>query len=441
MKKKSFLILLFSLNLTIFGQNYVSYFTGNSTDTLTQPYGGICLMGGATDNDEAIKWLLKKANGGDVLVLRTSGSNGYNNYMYSSLGVSVNSVETIVFNNRTASYDNYIQQKINQAEAIWIAGGNQWNYVSYWRNSPVDSLINKAIKTRNIAIGGTSAGMAILGGLYFTAQNGTVTSSSALSNPFNSKVTVDSASFISNKYLSHIITDTHYDDPDRKGRHVVFLSRILIDYGIKAKGIACDEYTAVCLDTNGIAVVYGNHPTYDDNAYFIQTNCELSSITPENCTSGNPLNWNLGNKAIKVYSVKGTVAGTNYLDLKDWQTGFGGTWENWFVNNGILIQQSGNQPNCNGVSVSEIRKHNSTEIYPNPSSGEITINFKKTKSIPKSLKILNSLGQTKRIINEISTNELKLRIDKLPTGIYFIEFTFYDNSKQIKKLIISSNTF
>ena len=44
-----------------------------------------------------------------------------------------------------------------------------------------------------------------------------------------------------------VITDTHYDDPDRKGRHVVFLSRILNDYATIGKGIACDEYTAVCM--------------------------------------------------------------------------------------------------------------------------------------------------------------------------------------------------
>jgi len=107
---------------------------------------------------------MHKANRGDVLVLRASGSDGYNNYMYSGLGISVNSVETIVFNNSSASSEAYIHQKIQQAEAIWFAGGDQWDYVSYWRNSPIDSLINVALANRNIVIGGTSAGMAIQGG-------------------------------------------------------------------------------------------------------------------------------------------------------------------------------------------------------------------------------------------------------------------------------------
>ena len=49
----------------------------------------------------------------------------------------------------------YIQNKIMKAEAVWFAGGNQWNYVSYWRDSPIDSLVNDAMQNRNIVIGVT----------------------------------------------------------------------------------------------------------------------------------------------------------------------------------------------------------------------------------------------------------------------------------------------
>ncbi len=200
----------------IIGQNYTSYFTGNTTDIATSPSGGLCLMGGATEDDNAMKWFLQRANGGDVLVLRTTGSNGYNSYLYSGLGVTVNSVETIVFNNVSASTEPYIIQKIQQAETIWFAGGDQWSYISYWRNTPVENAINQAISQRNIVIGGTSAGMAIQGKYYFSAQNGSVTSSTALPNPFSNLVTVDSTHFIENYFLKNTITDTHFDNPIEK---------------------------------------------------------------------------------------------------------------------------------------------------------------------------------------------------------------------------------
>ena len=217
-----------------------------------------------------------------------------------SLGAPVNSVESIVFNNPSASYEPYVQEKIQHAEAIWFAGGDQWKYVSYWRNTPVDSLINLAIQQRNVVVGGTSAGMAVLGKYYFSAQHGTVTSAEALANPYNSRVKVDSAKFLSCNYMSNVITDTHFDNPDRRGRLDVFLARIYTDYGVFAKGIACDEYTAVCVDLNGIAKVYGGYPAYDDNAYFVQNNCELAVQAPENCTPGNPLTGYLGGEAVKV---------------------------------------------------------------------------------------------------------------------------------------------
>jgi cyanophycinase-like exopeptidase len=436
--KYSFVLFLYHLlfGFEVYCQSYTSYLTGNNADLQTIPSGGVCLMGGATEDDNAMIWFLQRANGGDVLVLRASGSDGYNDYMYSQLGVNLNSVETIVFNSSTAASEPYIHQKIKQAEAIWFAGGDQWDYISYWRNNEVDSLINNAISNRHIVIGGTSAGMAIQGGFYFSAQNGTVTSSTTLSNPYDNNVTVDSLSFISNEFLHDVITDTHYDDPDRKGRHVVFLARILLDFGIEAKGIACDEYTAVCIDTNGIARVFGGYPTYDDNAYFIMPNCELSSVLPENCSLGNPLNWNLGNAALKVYSVKGTANGSNTFDLNNWQTGTGGVWENWYVDNGVLYESPTSQPNCSLLSIPQLNENKVFKIYPNPSTDKISIEFNHLESIPETLKILAPNGQIKKKLTIAKSKKMQLEVSDLPSGVYFIEVSYKDRNNSIDKLII-----
>tara|TARA_R110002050_G_scaffold49818_10_gene115584 strand:- start:11108 stop:12394 length:1287 start_codon:yes stop_codon:yes gene_type:complete len=427
---------MLGLNRSALSQNYNSYLTGSAVDLKVDPSGGLCLMGGASEDDNAMTWFLQQANGGDILVLRASGSDGYNNYLYSNLGISVNSVETIVFNDSSAANEAYIHQKIQEAEAIWMAGGDQWDYISYWRNNSIDSLINDAIANRNIVIGGTSAGMAIQGGFYFSAENGTVTSASALANPFTTNITVDSSSFISSPYLSEVITDTHYDNPDRKGRHLVFLARILVDYGIAAKGIACDEYTAVCIDTNGIAKVFGGYPSYDDNAYFIQTNCELPNVTPENCSAGNPLDWNLGNEAIKVYAVKGTSSGANTFDLNDWETGTGGVWENWYVDQGLLQQQAGLALNCNSVSVSQLGKIDKIQLHPNPAIDFVIIKFDPTDSRPQSLKIVNQLGQVIKQIRLSGSDEIQLTTRDLRSGLYSVEIKYSNDSIRVEKLVV-----
>jgi len=415
-RMKAILILLTVLPLAAFSQSYTSYFTGSATDLVSSPQGGICLMGGATEHDEAMKWFLQRADGGDILVLRASGSDGYNDYLYSQLGISVNSVETIVFNNASASYDSYVQQKIAAAEAIWFAGGDQWDYTSYWRNTAVDSLINIGLAQRNIVIGGTSAGMAIQGGIYFSAENGTVTSSTALSNPYDFRVTADSTSFLKNDILSDVITDTHYDNPDRKGRHAVFLARIYTDYGIVGKGIACDEYTAVCIDENGLASAYGEWPTYDENVYFIQPNCELQDFSPEDCSVGNPLEWNHNGDALKVYHIKATMNGENTFDLSDWTTGVGGTWKNWRVTNGVLQEIVGDPLSCSSAGITEAKKAQ-IRIYPNPVSEFLQIDGLHTLEGLKSLHLFNVSGKLVGAI-DVQSNQAEFDMRNLSEGMY-----------------------
>jgi len=423
------------LSLVLTAQNYTSYFTGNTTNIVTNPSGGVCLMGGASEDDNAMKWFLQRANGGDVLVLRATGTNGYNNYLYSTLGIPVNSVETIVFHNQAASFEPYIHQKIQQAEAIWIAGGDQWNYISYWRNSPIDSLINLAINQRNVVIGGTSAGMAIQGKYYFSAQIGTVNSATALANPFHPNITVDSTSFIRNNFLQNVITDTHFDNPDRKGRLTSFLARIYTDYGVFAKAIACDEYTAVCIDNNGIAKVFGGFPSYDDNAYFIQTNCELPFQAPEVCVANTPLTWNLSSQALKVYRIKGNSTANNSFDLTNWQNASGGQWFNWSVNNGVFSEQIGNPINCNLVSI-----YNSAEnqfvAFPNPTADKLYLKKLENYFTDCNVEVYNSLGIKIVVpVLQTSTELVELDFSALPAGFYFIKMYSDKNALSFYKIL------
>ena len=350
---KQLLAIFIITSLEVTGQSFNSYFIGNELDVTVTSLGGICLMGGAAEDDNAMKWFLERANGGDVLVIRTSGSDGYNNYLYNDLGTEVNSVETIVFNTPLGSNSSYIHDKIQKAEAIWIAGGDRWDYVNYWRGTPVDSLINIAISERNITIGGTSAGMAVLGGTYFSAQNGTVTSQTALNNPFDQNITIDNTSFFNLPILSNVITDTHFDDPDRKGRHAVFMARMQENASETVRGIACDEYTAICIDETGIASVFGDYPSYNDFAYFLQVNCEHLENTSEVLAENTPLTWYINNEAIKVFKVPGKTNGSGYLNLNNWSEGVGGSWLNWSIEDGVLNTQGCPPISCNTESVEE----------------------------------------------------------------------------------------
>ncbi|WP_299211559.1 cyanophycinase [uncultured Aquimarina sp.] len=298
---------------------------GDPTDVTPQTSAGTLLMGGSTDVDEAMVWMINKSGGGDIVVLRASGTDAYNQYLF-DLG-TVNSVETLLINSRTKANNTDVETTIRNAEAVFIAGGDQYDYVSYWKDTKVESALNYLRNTKKVLIGGTSAGCAIQGGIYFDASNGTITSREALRNPYDSYLTLQKHNFIDNPFLRDVITDTHYDNPDRRGRHVTFLARINKDWGIRGKGIGIDERTAVCIDENGKARVFGVGYAFFLNQY---------GSAPERCVSRQSLDWYRNRRAVEVYKVSGNASGSNYFWLDTWDNGSGGDWQFFYVDRGRL---------------------------------------------------------------------------------------------------------
>lgn len=305
----------------------VSYLTGSASDVNTTTTAGLVLMGGSTDVDAAIAWFLTRSGGGDVVVIRSSGADGYNSYMYNM--VPVNSVETIIIDSRLKADLPSVSQRIQNAEALFIAGGDQWNYVNYWKNTATESAINYLINTKQVPVGGTSAGLAILGQAYYSAEKGSVTSAQALGNPFHRYVTIGHSDFVNAPYLQNLITDSHYSQRDRQGRHISFMARLMNTMGFaNIKGLGVDEQTAVCIDQNGIAKVYGIN-----NAYFLSN----TSLGAETCISGSPLTWDRNGQAIKAYKILGSTSGNGSVDMTNWNNVSGGISYFYYVVNGVLF--------------------------------------------------------------------------------------------------------
>lgn len=280
---------------------------GNLNDVATTPLGGVMLMGGGPDVDEAFTWFIEQVNGGDIVVIRASGTDAYNEYIY-SLG-TVNSVETLLINSLALADSDEVNDVIQKAEGIFIAGGNQADYVEYWRNTKLEDTLNDLLSKKKCVIGGTSAGNAILGEFYFSAVKGTITSSEALQNPYHIRLQLDGVNFLQTPNLQQTVTDTHFDNPDRRGRLITFMARMMTDYHLNvAHGIGVDEATAVCISDTGIATIVGA-----GDAYFLKANSK-----PDRCESGSPLHWDNGND-IQVFVVPGGMV-QSIFDLNEWKT-------------------------------------------------------------------------------------------------------------------------
>lgn len=260
---------------TVADAGYDYYLSGNAEDAKRRTYGGLLLAGGGRDVDAAFRWLVGKAQGGDVVVLRTSGADSYNAYL-TGLG-GADSVETIVLRTPQAAHDRSIAEKIRRAEALFIAGGDQWNYIRLWKGTPIQGAIHHLI-WRGVPVGGASAGLSVLGEHYFSAQNDTITSKDALANPFDPRVTIGSE-FLRLPQLRGIITDGHLFRRDRMGRLLTFMARIRQKTHQRVRGIGVDEATAVVIERDGSASVNGA-----GSAYFLELDND-----PDVCVSGKPL--------------------------------------------------------------------------------------------------------------------------------------------------------
>ena len=291
---------------------------GSQEDSKVASEAGLVLMGGSTDVDQAFRWMIEKSGGGDFVVIRVTGGSAYNSYI-NSLG-NVNSVETLRIDSRNAANDERVFETLKNAEAVFIAGGDQSNYLRFWEDTKVEEALQYLIHDKKIPIGGTSAGCAIMGEFVYTGENGSIISSEALANPFDERLTVRKSSLINHPLLKNTITDQHFSERSREGRLVAFMARLKSQVGENqsVRAIAVDERTAVLIDKDGGLAIAG-----ENQAMFLEENDFMAS--PEILTSDSPLTWYLDGQALKVFTGKSSEVLTG-KNLQEWNFGWIGFW-------------------------------------------------------------------------------------------------------------------
>lgn len=310
-------ILAIFLSPNAFAAKSYSYFrVGSPNDITTSTTPGFVLMGGGTDVDAAFQWMCQRSGGGDFLVIRATGTDAYNPYIQ-QLCPAENSVATLIIPNRTAASDPFVISTMQNAEALWIAGGNQADYINFWKGTPVEDTLN-ALIARGVPVGGTSAGMNVLTQFIYSAlASQGVTSSQALADPFNRYITLD-RDFATIPVLQGLIGDPHFVTRDRMGRDLAFLCRIfLLNWSPTPRDIAIDERTALLIDAKGNGTVVGS-----STVYFMQ-----APGGPQVCQANTPLTY----QNISVYRIDASGS----FNIPSWR-GNGGISYSVSANSGVL---------------------------------------------------------------------------------------------------------
>ncbi|QIG79330.1 isoaspartyl peptidase/L-asparaginase [Stakelama tenebrarum] len=248
------------------GDGYRYYSAGDvNAERGGTPSLGLMLIGGADWSPQAWRWFAEKSGNGHLVILRASQDGSDGEWLMDEIG-GFASVETLVFSSREAAYDPRIAEILDRADGIFIAGGDQSNYVRFWKDTPVAEALNAHVR-KGRPIGGTSAGLAILGGTGYGAMAPeAVASTEALADPRGDKVTLVDK-FLDVPFLANVITDTHFSERDRLGRLVAFVAQARAAGKEDTIGLGIDEDTALCIEADGTARLF---TTSDGHAWLVR---------------------------------------------------------------------------------------------------------------------------------------------------------------------------
>jgi cyanophycinase len=294
---------------------------GSTTDVTRVTTGGTVLMGGGADVDTAIQWMIAKSGGGDAVVLRATGTNAYNAYI-NGLG-TLNSVQTLLIDNVTEGDNACVGETIRRAELVFIAGGDQQSYITFFNNRAVGNALNYLINTKKVPIGGTSAGMMIQS--QYSHPGGAPNDTTVLNNPTAVAI---SNNFLTNARLTNTVTDTHFSQRTRQARLMSFMASSIYNFGVtwqNVRGIACDEATAYALDDDGTGKVFGTNYCFFAKA----------TGSPEVLAPNTALTWDASQQALNVYRIQGDVTGSGTFNVNTF-SGSGGVTQFWSANRGTF---------------------------------------------------------------------------------------------------------
>jgi cyanophycinase len=218
--------------------------------------GKIMLVGGGGETEGGwsntpYQWAVDHSENKKVAVISYSTEDNWIPDYFKSLGAV--EADNIKIDSRTLADQQATYDLLMQYDAFFFKGGDQSYYYNYFKSTKTEQAIVDKFNAGGV-MSGTSAGMAILSGVIFTAQNGSVYPDDALNNINDSDITL-ADDFL--PFLPGIIVDTHFTERGRGVRLLAFMANWFIHHSERLTGIGVDDRTALCIDENNLATVYG----------------------------------------------------------------------------------------------------------------------------------------------------------------------------------------
>jgi len=239
--------------------------------------GKIVLIGGGMErsqingwNYQLFSWIVNNAQNKRIAVIGTSTGDGWLEQNFVNTWGATYSKEFVITSsnaNQQILYDSLVTYN-----AVYFRGGDQYYYYNWYRNTKTQQAIAYIFQSGGV-IAGTSAGLHILTGVIFTDDTGNgLISTEAIENPTHSNITLHNDFF---QFLPDIYGDSHFSERGRFGRLIGIMANRWFQSGENIMGIGVDDLTAITIDDNNIATVYG-------------TGCANIFIAPDSAFSRHP---------------------------------------------------------------------------------------------------------------------------------------------------------
>lgn len=219
--------------------------------------GSLVLVGGSGEtaggwSDAPYKWVVDHTENKRVAVISYGTESQWIPNYFKSLGAR--HAKNFYIPNRAVADQQTIYDSLLTYDAVFLKGGDQSVYYESYLNTKTQEAM-QAIYNRGGVLSGTSAGMAVLSPIIYTAQGAYIYPATAISNPYSNQIT------LRNDFLqtlpTPVIFDTHFVQRGRLGRLIAFMAHWFRSTGILPVGIGVDDRTALCIDSLGVATVYG----------------------------------------------------------------------------------------------------------------------------------------------------------------------------------------
>ena len=107
--------------------------------------GSVMMVGGGGENygawaDEPYGWFVEKAGYGKIINIDVDEASDWYPSYFQSLGANITSHDLQIATIEEANNFSVFQELLS-ADGIFIEGGDQWDYVSTWKNTYVQTAI------------------------------------------------------------------------------------------------------------------------------------------------------------------------------------------------------------------------------------------------------------------------------------------------------------